>query len=139
MPFFNALSFVLAQQLAANAEGITDPARQTFYGVLGGVPRNVAALVERPVDAAPTRLNVWTPAELHTFLAHAPDDRLAAMWRTFAMTGLRRGEACGLQWRHAYLGQARPEQVQKHRLELLRRKPPVQCAIHRNADIAGLF
>jgi hypothetical protein len=37
MPFFNALSFVLAQQLAANAEGITDPARQTFYGVLGGV------------------------------------------------------------------------------------------------------
>ena len=37
MPFFNALSFVLAQQLAANTEGITDPARQTFYGVLGGV------------------------------------------------------------------------------------------------------
>src|SRR5882762_937326 len=36
MPLFNALSFVLSEQLAAN-EGITDPARRTFYGLLGGI------------------------------------------------------------------------------------------------------
>ena len=36
MPFFNVLSFVVSQQLAAD-EGITDPARRTFYGLLGGI------------------------------------------------------------------------------------------------------
>jgi hypothetical protein len=36
MAYFNVLSFVLSQQIAAR-EGITDPARQNFYGLLGGV------------------------------------------------------------------------------------------------------
>jgi hypothetical protein len=36
MAYFNVLSFVLSQQIAAK-EGITDPARQNFYGLLGGV------------------------------------------------------------------------------------------------------
>jgi len=36
MAYFNVLSFVLSQQIAAR-EGITDPTRQNFYGLLGGV------------------------------------------------------------------------------------------------------
>ena len=32
------------------------------------------------------------------FLAHVADDRLFALWRLLAMTGMRRGEALGLQW-----------------------------------------
>ena len=45
-------------------------------------------------------MNVWTPDELRAFLDHVADDRLFAMWRVFAMTGMRRGEVLGLQWRH---------------------------------------
>jgi integrase len=33
------------------------------------------------------------------FLTISSGDRLAALWRTTAMTGLRRSEVCGLQWR----------------------------------------
>jgi hypothetical protein len=36
MGYFNVVSFVLSQQLAAR-EGITDPQRQNFFGLLGGV------------------------------------------------------------------------------------------------------
>lgn len=49
--------------------------------------------------ARPPEMNFWTPAELHTFL-HSLDaeDRLYAIWRVLAFTGLRRGEVAGLRW-----------------------------------------
>ena len=65
----------------------------------GLVPRNVAALADPP-KVPQHSLNVWTRDELRAFLDHVAADRLFAMWRTFATTGMRRGEVCGLQWKH---------------------------------------
>jgi integrase len=64
-------------------------------------------LTVNPVDAADPpkasaehadRLPVWTAAQLSAFLASVADDRLFALWRLLAMTGMRRGEALGLAW-----------------------------------------
>jgi len=58
---------------------------------------NPAGQVE--LDPEPTRQRgVWTPEELATFLAHSRDDRLGAAYRLIALTGVRRGECCGLCW-----------------------------------------
>jgi len=65
----------------------------------GLVPRNAAALANPPkVTRHP--MCVWTRDELRTFLDAVAEDRLFALWRTLAMTGMRRGEVCGLMWRH---------------------------------------
>jgi integrase len=40
---------------------------------------------------------IWTHAELSEFLDAARDDRLYALWRVLAMTGMRRGEAVALR------------------------------------------
>src|SRR5581483_2687851 len=47
---------------------------------------------ERPVVA------VWTPDQLAEFLSSIASQRLFAAYRLIAMSGLRRGEACGLMW-----------------------------------------
>ena len=44
------------------------------------------------------RLPVWSAEQLAAFLAAVADDRLFALWRLLAMTGMRRGEALGLGW-----------------------------------------
>ena len=44
------------------------------------------------------RLPVWTAEQLSAFLDHVSEDRLYALWRLLAMTGMRRGEALGLGW-----------------------------------------
>lgn len=41
---------------------------------------------------------VWTPGELRTFLEAVADHSLHPLFRTVAMTGLRRGEVLGLTW-----------------------------------------
>jgi integrase len=65
----------------------------------GLIPRNAAALADPPrVTQRP--MSVWNEEQLRAFLDSVADDRLYTMWRTFAMTGVRRGEALGLQWRH---------------------------------------
>ena len=43
--------------------------------------------------------NVWSPEQTATFLETTKSNRLAPLWRTACMTGLRRSELCGLQWR----------------------------------------
>jgi integrase len=43
-------------------------------------------------------LPVWNAEQLAAFLGHVSDDRLYALWRLLAMTGMRRGEALGLGW-----------------------------------------
>jgi integrase len=63
-------------------------------------------LTVNPVDAAdPPKQSsehserpVWNAEQLAGFLGSVADDRLFALWRLLAMTGLRRGEALGLQW-----------------------------------------
>jgi integrase len=66
----------------------------------GLVQRNAARLASPP-SAASTRapeMQVWTPAQLNTFLASVDGSSHTAMLRTAALTGLRRGELCGLRW-----------------------------------------
>lgn len=64
-------------------------------------------IVRNPSDAAtppsakaarPPEMAFWTPAELHRFLEENEHDALFPILRLVAMTGLRRGEACGLRW-----------------------------------------
>ena len=46
----------------------------------------------------PEKLPVWTAEQLAAFLTYVADDRLFALWRLYATTGMRRGEALGLAW-----------------------------------------
>jgi integrase len=58
---------------------------------------NPAVHVELPEMARP-KVHPWEADELGAFLDYAATDRLGAMYELIAMTGLRRGEACGLRW-----------------------------------------
>lgn len=71
----------------------------------GHVTRNVAAHATPP-RAHRKEMRVWSAEDLRAFVAHVRDDRLAAMWQLLATTGLRRGEALGLQWRDVDLDAA---------------------------------
>lgn len=64
----------------------------------GLIDRNVAADLQ--VIGAESRHEIvfYTPEQLATFLAACEPDRLGPMYQTIAFTGLRRGEAAGLQW-----------------------------------------
>jgi len=65
------------------------------------IPRNpadnaaVRAARPHPKAKEPT---VWSAEETRAFLAAQEGDRLFALWRLAAMTGLRRGELAGLTW-----------------------------------------
>jgi integrase len=72
----------------------------------GLVPRNVALLASPPRPGR-TELQVWTAADLRSFLAHVEDDRLYALWLLAASTGMRRGEVLGVQWPDVDLARAR--------------------------------
>jgi integrase len=65
----------------------------------GLIPTNPVAVADRPkatrVDAT---VKVWTPESIGAFLNAVRDDRMLALWRTSAMTGLRRSELCALTW-----------------------------------------
>ena len=43
-------------------------------------------------------MKTWNAKQLKAFLAAAKDDRLSPLCHLLAMTGMRRGEACGLRW-----------------------------------------
>ena len=43
-------------------------------------------------------MEVWSPEQLSAFLEHVATDRMAALWRLAATTGMRRGELLGLRW-----------------------------------------
>lgn len=51
---------------------------------------------------------VWDSSELRTWLDHVrtSGERTFPLWRLMAMTGMRRGEAIGLHWRHVDLDAA---------------------------------
>ena len=64
----------------------------------GKLSRNPAKQADPP--ALPrSRAQAWTAGELRRFLEHVQDDRLFAVWRLAATTGMRRGELLGLTWR----------------------------------------
>lgn len=63
----------------------------------GDVPRNVADLADPP-KVPHKEAPVWSAKQLRAFLDLTEADRLGALWRLAAMTGMRRGELCGLRW-----------------------------------------
>ena len=63
----------------------------------GRVPRNVARMADPPARGR-SRAHAWTAAELRRFLDHVRGDRLFALWRLAATSGMRRGELLGLTW-----------------------------------------
>lgn len=66
----------------------------------GLIARNVADLADPPSarSARAPEMAWWTPAELGTFLSAVAGDELHPLFRLASMTGLRRGEVCGLRW-----------------------------------------
>lgn len=65
----------------------------------GLIEKNPVTLADKPRLARPdATLQVWVPEEISEFLHLIDGDRMSALWRAAAMTGLRRSEVCGLQW-----------------------------------------
>ncbi|MEU1586063.1 site-specific integrase [Micromonospora sp. NPDC005710] len=61
------------------------------------VPRNVAALAEKPIERR-RRVKPWTPEQLGAWLDVIAGERLYPLYHLGAFAGLRRGELCGLSW-----------------------------------------
>ncbi len=81
----------------------------------GILNRNVARLADKPsTSQLDTERPAWTPEELRKFLKAAEGDELFALYRLAALTGMRRGELCGLRWEDVDLS----EQVVKVRFAL---------------------
>lgn len=66
----------------------------------GLVNRNVATLADPPSakSARAPEMAFWTPTELSFFLAAVEGDDLYPLLRLTGLTGMRRGEVCGLLW-----------------------------------------
>jgi integrase len=64
----------------------------------GLVARNVADAADPPRVPREER-GAWSAGELRAFLEATREGCLAAMWRLFAPTGMRRSELLGLPWR----------------------------------------
>jgi integrase len=86
----------LSAKSVKNIHGALHPALKDAVR-WGYVARNVADAADPPKVITP-EMQVWSPAQLRTFLNHVRDDRLYAAWMLFATTGMRRGEVAGLRW-----------------------------------------
>ena len=64
----------------------------------GKIPRNPCDLADPPARSR-SRAEAWTASELGRFLDQVHEDRLFALWRLAATTGMRRGELAGVTWR----------------------------------------
>jgi integrase len=62
----------------------------------GALVRDVAALVDR-LKRSRQKLSTFTDDDVRKLLAHVDGDRMAHAWH-LALSGLRRGEMCGLRW-----------------------------------------
>jgi integrase len=86
----------LSAKSVKNIHGALHPALRDAVR-WGYVARNVADAADPPKVVTP-EMQVWSPAQLRTFLTYVRDDRLYAAWILFATTGMRRGEVAGLRW-----------------------------------------
>jgi integrase len=106
----NALYTELEREgLSASSKRLTHAVLHRALGDavrLGRLVRNPAELADPPARGR-SRAQAWTASELGRFLEHVADDRLYALWRTAATTGMRRGELAGLTWRTLDLDGAR--------------------------------
>lgn len=73
----------------------------------GRVARNPCDLADPPRSVARPRTRTWTGEQLGAFLDASADDRLYGLWHLIATTGMRRGEALGLDWANVDLDAAR--------------------------------
>jgi integrase len=107
----NALyAHLLDEGRVHGAGGLSASSVRRVHAVLHKACRDAVRwgrLSVNPVDGAdPPRANadqqdklrVWNAEQLSAFLAQVADDRLYALWRLLAMTGMRRGEALGVSW-----------------------------------------
>ena len=110
-PAINALyAYLLEQGRVCGKGGLSTSSVRRVHAVLHRACHDAVRwgrLTVNPVDAADPpkasaehseRLPVWTAEQLSAFLASVADERLFALWRLLAMTGMRRGEALGLAW-----------------------------------------
>ena len=74
------------------------------WGLIG---RNPIDSADPPRPASSREMHTWGPKQLEAFLAFTANDRLHALWQLLALTGMRRGEACGLRWCDCDLEQGR--------------------------------
>jgi len=77
----------------------------------GIIARNVAGAASPPSarSTKPSEAQWWTPEELRQFLTLTRDEPYGPLFRLAAMTGMRRGEVCGLRWPDVDLDAARVE------------------------------
>ena len=73
----------------------------------GLISRNPIEMADPPRISSSREMHTWSPEQLEAFLAFTRDDRLHALWQLLALTGMRRGEACGLRWCDCDLEQGR--------------------------------
>ena len=104
----------------------------------GLLPRNPTDFADKPkVQPIDATEKVWTPEEMTAFLEMTKADRLAPLWQTACMTGLRRSELCGLQWGDVDLA-ARVLSVKRARVQINGGKPitkaPKSAASRRVVD-----
>ena len=73
----------------------------------GTLVRNVAEVASPPSakSAKPPEMAWWTPEELRSFLHLTGHEPYGPLFRVAAMTGMRRGEVCGLPWSNVDLDQ----------------------------------
>jgi integrase len=99
-----------------DADGLGASTQRLVHAVLGRalkaavrwgkLPRNPAAMADPPLRPS-SRASAWTASEVTRFLRQVEGDRLFALWRLAATSGMRRGELAGLPWRSLDLDGAR--------------------------------
>jgi integrase len=79
-------------------KALADAVREGSVGANASEAAALPRVDPRAAGDGPEQLQVWTAAQLATFLAHTRGHRLAPLWQLAARTGMRRGELLGLTW-----------------------------------------
>ena len=87
----------LAPKTIRNVHGVLSSAL-TFAVKKGLIVRNPVERAEAPSVGRSETPSPWDTGELRAFVLGAEADRVAALWRLLATTGMRRSEALGLGW-----------------------------------------
>ena len=84
---------------AGSLKGLHDTLRASLNDAkkYGFIRDNPCTGVELP-RAESTQAKIWTPEQVQSFLESTRRSRYVTLWRLLFATGLRRGEALGLQW-----------------------------------------
>ena len=119
-----------AESTAPTPKPLSEGTRRHIYVTLvtalnAAVAQGLLAVNPTTRATAPQRhdtreLHTWSAQQLRVFLETTREDRLHALWRWYAMTGMRRGEALGLKWPDVDFAGARVS-IQRSRVH--RRRP----------------